>query len=96
MRCVRRSARKQRYNLGVSSPRVARAAARHSLPIRIFRLGAEPSDDLSGSTTPEQRLAMMWPLALEAWSVSGRPLPRYARDGMQIYVVRTPSRPRSG
>lgn len=66
-----------------------RAAGRHSLPIRVFRLGAEPSDDLSGSTTPEHRLAMMWPLALEAWSVSGRPLPRYTRDHMPIHVIRT-------
>ena len=74
----------------MSSPRGARAAARRSLPIRVFRLGSEPSDDLSGSTTAEQRLAMMWPLALEAWRVSGRPLSRYARDRMPIHVVRNP------
>ena len=84
----------RRTNAAGLSPRaarVARAAARHSLPIRVFRLGAEPSDDLSGSTTPAQRLAMMWPLALEAWSVAGRQLPRYAREEIPVRVIRTPS-----
>ena len=69
--------------------------ARRSLSIRVFRLGAEPSDDLSDNTTPQQRLAMMWPLALDAWSLSGRPLPRYARDRMPLHVIRVPS-PRRG
>jgi len=48
--------------------------------VNVYRLGAEPGDDLSASTTAEERLAMMWPLALEAWDVSGRPLPRYSRQ----------------
>ena len=56
-----------------------RAAARRTWPVRKFRLGAEPPDDLSAFTTPEERLAMMWPLALEAWELAGRPLPTYSR-----------------
>jgi len=58
----------------------ARATARRSWPVRKFRLGAEPPDDLSAFTTPEERLAMMWPLALEAWELTGRPVPTYARN----------------
>ncbi len=54
--------------------------SRRAWPIRKDRLGEEPSDDLSDSTTPAQRLEMMWPLALEAWSLTGKPLPDYARD----------------
>ena len=48
--------------------------------MRVYRLGAEPSDDLRATTTAEERLAMMWPLALEAWDFSGRPVPGYSRS----------------
>ena len=55
------------------------AAARRSWPVRVYRLGAEPGDDLGPTTTAEARLAMMWPLALEAWTLAARPVPTYAR-----------------
>lgn len=54
----------------------------------MYRLGAEPSDDLGAITTPEERLAMMWPLALEAWSMTGRPLPTYVRGETPVRCVR--------
>jgi hypothetical protein len=57
-----------------------RASERATWPVRVYRLDEVPGDDLSAQTTPAQRLAMMWPLALEAWSLSGRPLPAYARS----------------
>lgn len=52
---------------------------RGNWPVRRFRLGEEPAPDLAHSTTPEQRVAMMWRLALDAWATSGRPLPTYTR-----------------
>lgn len=52
---------------------------RANWPVRRFRLGEEPAPDLAHSTTPEQRVAMMWRLALDAWATSGRPLPTYTR-----------------
>jgi len=52
-------------------------------------LGDEPGDDLTDSTTPEERLAMMWPLALDAWASAGRQLPAYNRDEMPGRVLRT-------
>ena len=61
-----------------------RAALRRSWPVRRFRLGDEPSDDLRASTTAEQRLAMMWHLTLEAWELTGRPLPDYARRSAPV------------
>ncbi|HUG54144.1 MAG TPA: hypothetical protein VMR21_11095 [Vicinamibacteria bacterium] len=67
-----------------------RSAARRSWPIRVFQLGEDPSEDLSATTSVAERLAMMWPLALEAWSLSGRPLPSYARG--QTPVSTRPSR----
>ena len=45
-----------------------RRADRAAWPVRVYRLGEEPGDDLSRETTPAQRLAMMWPLAVEAWA----------------------------
>jgi hypothetical protein len=56
--------------------------------VRVHRLGAEPSDDLSATTTPEQRLATMWPLALEAFSLLGRPLPDYRRADIPVALRR--------
>ncbi|MCI0652327.1 MAG: hypothetical protein L0Z55_10635 [Planctomycetes bacterium] len=65
----------------------ARAHARASWTVRKFRLGAEPSDDLSASTTAEQRLAMMWELTLEAWALAGLPIPAYPRASAPVRLV---------
>ena len=69
------------------------ARDRSSWPVRAYPLGAEPGDDLSGSTTPEERLAMMWPLTLEAWELAGRPLPAYTRTETPVSIrpLRAPS-----
>ncbi|GIW52050.1 MAG: hypothetical protein KatS3mg081_1405 [Gemmatimonadales bacterium] len=52
----------------------------------VFPLGSEPGSDLSGVTTPEQRLAMMWELALEAWELAGQALPTYDRASIPVRV----------
>ena len=52
--------------------------------MRKLRLGDEPGDDLSGTTTAEERLAMMWPLAVEAWSLTGLPMPEYERQDAPV------------
>lgn len=63
-------------------------ADRGSWPVRVFRLGDEPSDDLSATSTPAERLAMMWPLALEAFGLSGQPLPTYRRADSPVALRR--------
>jgi hypothetical protein len=65
-----------------------RAAARKGWPIRKHRLGEEPSDDLSGSTTAEERLQMMWQLAVDAWSLTDRPIPDYDRKEAPVRKLR--------
>jgi hypothetical protein len=65
-----------------------RAAARKSWPIRKHRLGEEPSDDLRDSTTAEERLQMMWQLAVDAWSLANRPIPDYNRNEAPIRKLR--------
>jgi hypothetical protein len=57
---------------------------RSTWPVRKFRLGEEPSDDLSHATTAEERLAMVWTLTLEAWALLGEPLPEYTRETMPV------------
>lgn len=70
---------------------VHRAAARKSWPIRKHRLGEEPSDDLRNSTTAEERLNMMWQLAVDAWSLSGKPIPDYNRNEAPVRKLRQKS-----
>ena len=65
----------------------ARRAARAQWPVRKVRLEDESGPDLSATTTAEERLAMMWPLACEAWSLAGRAMPEYPRDRMPIRVI---------
>lgn len=66
----------------------ARAARRRSWMVRLCRLGEGSSDDLSAFTTPEERLKMMWPLAIEAWRLSGGSLPTYERGQAPVRLLR--------
>jgi hypothetical protein len=70
-----------------------RRNARSGWPVRSYRTGQEPGDDISGDTTPEERLAMVWPLTLEAWRVAGRSLPDYDRAHMPARFFRPGERP---
>ena len=46
----------------------------------------EEADDLK-NTTPEERWAMMWQLALDAWAFKGEPVaePRLQRHIIRVY-----------
>lgn len=57
-------------------------------PARVYRLGEEPADDLTVSTTPEQRLAMVWELTRRAWTLTGRSTPAYERGAIPVMVRR--------
>jgi hypothetical protein len=68
---------------------------RHAWPVRRYRLGEEPPDDLSTVTTVAERLAMMWPLTTQAWELAGLPLPHYGRADMPVSTRPAPAdRPR--
>jgi hypothetical protein len=71
-----------------ASDEASRRAARASWPIRVYRLGEEPDDDLSSETTDSDRLDMMWRLALDAWASAGRSLPEYSRAEMPGRILR--------
>lgn len=72
-----------------SERRAERARARLDWPIRRFDLGAEPGENLWASTTPPERLAMMWELSRQAWTLSGQPLPEYSRHRAPGRVIRS-------
>ncbi len=65
-----------------------RRARRADWPVAGFRLGEEPSDDLSAVTTPVERVAMMWGLAETAWKLAGLPLPTYDRRNLPARLLR--------
>ncbi len=54
--------------------------------MRRYRLGEEPRDDLSLTTSIEERLEMVETLSVEAWALSGRPFPSYARDETPVML----------
>ena len=58
------------------------------MPVRVFRLGEEPPDDLAGTTTAEERLAMLRELTERAWRLSGQPFPTYPRHDVPGRVAR--------
>jgi len=68
--------------------------ARSRWPVRVYRLGEEPGDDQSRLNTAEERLAVMWELAREAWALTGKPMPEYPRH--QTPVSRRPWRVAAG
>jgi hypothetical protein len=57
-------------------------------PLRRFDLGQEPLRDPLDQSTVDERLAMMWPLAKEAWSVAGKPIATYERGNMPGILTR--------
>jgi hypothetical protein len=72
----------------------ARAIARAKWPVARHHLGDDPGDDLSEVTTPAERIAMMWPLAVEAWRIAGRSIPTYSRSEISGRLFR-PGDPRA-
>ena len=63
---------------------MARVEERRNWPCHGYPLGQEPGDDLSATTTAEDRIAMMWGLAVDAWALAGLPLPSYDRRDTPI------------
>jgi len=52
--------------------------------VRRCRLGEEPREDLTSTTTAEERLEMVEALSVEAWTLTGKPFPSYARHEIPV------------
>ncbi len=72
----------------VRSPEDERRHRRAAWPVRRFGLGQEPNEDLSSTTTADERLAMMWPLAMDAFSFAQGMTERPSRDAWPVRVRR--------
>lgn len=68
--------------------RERRAAARSEWPIRRLTLAQEGQESGVASLTGDERLAMMWTLAVDAWTSSGKPWPDYLRGDSPGVVIR--------
>ena len=55
--------------------------------VRVFRLGEEPRDDLSDSTSAQERLEILRELTERAWRLSGRAFPTYSRRDIPLRVT---------
>jgi hypothetical protein len=67
---------------------------RSNLQVKVFPLGGEPGEDLSATTTPSERLAMVAALSEEAWVLTGIPMPHYLRQQIPIRKVPLASKTR--
>jgi hypothetical protein len=56
--------------------------------MRVYRLGEEPGDDLSASTTPEERIELVWELSRRMWALTGRPWPEVSRQDLPVRILR--------
>jgi len=65
---------------------MTQAPDRSSWPVRITPL-KDAGEGSMPKSTPEERLAAMWPLALDAWATMGKPIPAYARSESPVRVV---------
>jgi hypothetical protein len=55
---------------------------------KVFRLGAEPRDDLSATTTAEERIELVRELSERAWHLTGRSVPACSRGRIPAKVTR--------
>lgn len=67
---------------------------RSNLQVKVFPLGGEPGEDLSATTTPSERLAMVSALSDEVWVLTGIPMPQYRRQQIPIRTVPLASKTR--
>ena len=72
------------------SDREERAARRRqaasSWLIRQYLLEEEPEYDVRDLRNMAERFAAVWPISLEAWQFSGRPMPTYTRQNIPFRV----------
>lgn len=57
-------------------------------PACIHRLDERVEEDLSDSTTVEERIAMVDTLSKRMWEITGRPVPCYGRAEIPTKVIR--------
>jgi hypothetical protein len=72
----------------------ARRIARAQWPIRKIALEEEGAIDPLDASTIDERVALVWQLTREAWSLQGREIPSYPRHEAPGLLVRRRGRSR--
>lgn len=65
------------------APSVGETAAAH-----VYRLGQEPLDDLTATTTVAERVELVARLSRRAWELTGKPWPSLPRAEWPLKIVR--------
>lgn len=65
-----------------------RAARRYWPGAKLTLKASEASANAPPASTPSERVAMVWQLTLDAWAMSGAPLPTYTRAAMPGFMSR--------
>lgn len=62
------------------------------ISVRKFELGKEDNSEFMAATSPEERVAMVWPLTLQAWAFRGVDLRgvRLRKDVLHIRELGAP------
>ena len=55
-----------------------------SKTVQARKVIEDDRDDLIKSTTPAQRIAMMWQLTLDAWAFKGEPIAEFQWDAVRV------------
>jgi hypothetical protein len=69
--------------------RELRRLARANWPIRKVALEDEGGDDPRDVSTVDERVALVWQLTREAWSLQGREMPSYRRAETPGRILRS-------
>ena len=64
-----------------------RSLSRSAMPVRRFRLGEEPADDLTATTSAFERIEMVVALSRRMLDLTGVPVRAYSRDQMPVKIV---------
>lgn len=72
----------------MSDDRERRARARAQWPGELTTLDHQSDAALVLHGTPGERVAMVWRITLDAWAMSGRPMPEYDRAHMPGRLIR--------
>ena len=65
-----------------------RSLSRSTMPVRRFRLGEEPADDITATTSASERVEMVVALSRRMLELTGVPVAAYSRDQMPVSIVR--------
>ena len=52
--------------------------------VRVSKLEEQDNSDDLRSTTPAQRLEMMWQLTMDAWAFKGEPIAEFQNDVVRV------------